>query len=77
MAIEDSVLLAELLATRSDLAVALEEFDRRRYPRCKLVYEVGIQLGEWESAEWEGRPVPGADPSATLGQALVALTAPI
>ena len=48
IAIEDAVVLAELLA--SDLAVA-ELFDRfmsRRFARCRLVVETAVKLGEME-----------------------------
>jgi 2-polyprenyl-6-methoxyphenol hydroxylase-like FAD-dependent oxidoreductase len=48
VAIEDAVVLAELLAT--DLAVpeVLERFMARRFDRCRLVVETAVKLGEME-----------------------------
>jgi 2-polyprenyl-6-methoxyphenol hydroxylase-like FAD-dependent oxidoreductase len=48
IAIEDAVVLGELLDAHDDLEVALEEFMERRFERCRLVVENSIQLGEWE-----------------------------
>jgi len=57
MAIEDSVLLAEMLSTSNDdLDTTLDAFVKRRLSRTKLVYENGLRIGEWECAEWEGKP---------------------
>jgi len=58
MAIEDAVLLAEFLGKPGDLTQALERFALRRLSRCKLVMEVGLQLGAWENAEWSGHRAP-------------------
>jgi 2-polyprenyl-6-methoxyphenol hydroxylase-like FAD-dependent oxidoreductase len=48
IAIEDSVVLASLLASASSLRDALEQFMARRYERCRMVVESAWQLGEWE-----------------------------
>ena len=60
MAIEDSIVLAELLEGMTDIEATLNAFWVRRAPRAQLVYDIGIQLGEWEQAEWKGQPVSGA-----------------
>ena len=45
------------------------EFMRRRYARSELVVETSRKLGEWELAEFEGRPVAGANPTALMTEA--------
>jgi 2-polyprenyl-6-methoxyphenol hydroxylase-like FAD-dependent oxidoreductase len=54
MAIEDAVLLAELLARDAVVSDLLKEFMRRRFERSKLVVETSAQLVNWELASWEG-----------------------
>lgn len=71
IAIEDSVVIAELLAA-GDVDSALAAFADRRWERCKLVVETSVQLGEWEQR-------PPADPSLfgrLSGRALGALAQP-
>jgi 2-polyprenyl-6-methoxyphenol hydroxylase-like FAD-dependent oxidoreductase len=48
IAIEDAVVLAELLG--ADLAIpdVLDRFMARRFDRCRLVVETAIKLGEME-----------------------------
>ncbi|WP_043301677.1 FAD-dependent oxidoreductase [Burkholderia paludis] len=60
MAIEDSIVLAEMLEGMTDIDATLNAFWARRAPRAQLVYDTGIQLGEWEQAEWKGQPLGGA-----------------
>jgi len=48
MAVEDAVVLSELLQIGGDLEDVLEQFMERRWPRCKLVVEASVQVGEWE-----------------------------
>ncbi|HLZ97693.1 MAG TPA: FAD-dependent monooxygenase [Steroidobacteraceae bacterium] len=57
-AMEDAVVLGELLAGAAPLPDRLETFMARRYERCKLVYEASIQVGEWEQ-----HPTPDANPA--------------
>jgi len=47
MAIEDAVVLSELLAHDRPLNDLLNEFMQRRWARCKLVVEASIQVGLW------------------------------
>ena len=77
MAIEDGVLLARMLREQRDLESILQDFEQRRLPRTRLVYDTGIQLGKWEMAEFEGRPDPDADHSGALDRALRQLMEPI
>jgi 2-polyprenyl-6-methoxyphenol hydroxylase-like FAD-dependent oxidoreductase len=77
MAIEDSVVLAEVLADASDLKSALERFVLRRLPRAQLVYETGLRLGQWEQAEWAGTPDPAADHGRLFGDAYAQLMGPL
>lgn len=58
LAIEDGVVLAELLDTGATVADALRSFTARRYERCRAIVESSLQLGEWEKRPDD----PGADP---------------
>ena len=69
MAIEDAALLAQLLPQDRSLTDILAEFMRRRYARSELVVDTSRKLGEWELAEFEGRPVSGANPAALMTEA--------
>jgi 2-polyprenyl-6-methoxyphenol hydroxylase-like FAD-dependent oxidoreductase len=73
LAIEDAVILGELVAsglTGDELGVRLVE---RRYERCRLVVENSAQLGAWEQ-----RPdTPGADPHRLTAESFRTLAGPI
>jgi 2-polyprenyl-6-methoxyphenol hydroxylase-like FAD-dependent oxidoreductase len=60
IAIEDSVVLARLLASDASLATVLEDFTRRRYDRCRMIVQNSEQLGEWEKN-------PGSADDDTVG----------
>lgn len=77
MAIEDAVLLGEMLPNATDLSATLRAFEQRRRPRTQLVYETGLQLGEWELAEFAGRPDPAANPGGLFASAYAQLMQPI
>ncbi len=55
-AVEDGVVLGELLACDEPLPNLLDEFMQRRFERCKSIVEGSLQLGEWEM-----NPTPEAD----------------
>ncbi|EMB6252937.1 FAD-dependent monooxygenase [Serratia sp. PF2-63] len=74
MAIEDSVLLAQMLGGGDDLETVLREFSCRRFTRADLVYRIGQQEVEWELAEWDGRS--SGDHKALVGSALAQLMEP-
>lgn len=72
MAIEDAVVLAEVLAEDDDVPAALRRFGERRFDRCRLVVETSVRLGEWEQH-------PPGDPSLPgrlTGQVLAELARP-
>jgi 2-polyprenyl-6-methoxyphenol hydroxylase-like FAD-dependent oxidoreductase len=48
IAIEDAVVLGELLRGDAPLPEVLTTFMERRYERCRMVVENSIQLGEWQ-----------------------------
>jgi 2-polyprenyl-6-methoxyphenol hydroxylase-like FAD-dependent oxidoreductase len=48
IAIEDAVVLAEMLAGDGPVPVILERFVERRFARCKLVVDTAVRLGEME-----------------------------
>jgi 2-polyprenyl-6-methoxyphenol hydroxylase-like FAD-dependent oxidoreductase len=77
LAIEDAVVLADLLGRVDDLDKVLAEFMEQRMERCKLVVETSVNLVEWEKLEWEGKLDPSINPSAAFGQALVKMAEPI
>jgi 2-polyprenyl-6-methoxyphenol hydroxylase-like FAD-dependent oxidoreductase len=73
MALEDAVLLAELLARNGISDDVLGEFAARRYPRCELVVKAGLKLGEWEMAEWQGRRSEDTDHGGLIARTLTQL----
>ncbi len=48
MAIEDSVVLSELLARDAPLADSFDEYMHRRYERCRYIVEESIAVGTFE-----------------------------
>ncbi|WNG13466.1 FAD-dependent oxidoreductase [Cystobacter fuscus] len=48
MAVEDAVVLSELLAEDAPVEALLPRFMQRRYERCKFIVENSIQVGDWE-----------------------------
>ena len=62
IAVEDSIVLAELLQSEESLTTAMEKFMARRFERCRLVVDNSRMLGEWEKAP----DMPGADPAGVL-----------
>jgi 2-polyprenyl-6-methoxyphenol hydroxylase-like FAD-dependent oxidoreductase len=58
VAIEDAVVLGELLRSDRPLVDVLAAFMARRYERCRMVVEHSLQLGEWQ----QHPGTPGADP---------------
>jgi 2-polyprenyl-6-methoxyphenol hydroxylase-like FAD-dependent oxidoreductase len=72
VAIEDSIVLAEVLRSGPTLPIALERFVARRFDRCRLVVENSFLLGEWDKVP----NTAGADPVAVLDRSLKALAEP-
>jgi 2-polyprenyl-6-methoxyphenol hydroxylase-like FAD-dependent oxidoreductase len=69
MAIEDAVLLAELMARNAAIPALLDEFMRRRFDRAKYVIDCSRQIADWEMEQWEGIKNPEARPGQLLGEA--------
>ena len=53
-AIEDGVVLGEVLTKHDDLETALVEFTDRRFERCKLIVETSRNIGDWEMGNLPG-----------------------
>jgi 2-polyprenyl-6-methoxyphenol hydroxylase-like FAD-dependent oxidoreductase len=73
MAIEDAVLLGELLGRHSSLPPVLEEFMSRRFKRAKYVVDCSDQIAGWELEQWNGVINPQAKPGELLHEATLAL----
>ncbi|HTO50465.1 MAG TPA: FAD-dependent oxidoreductase [Burkholderiales bacterium] len=73
VAIEDAIVLAELVQSGQPAPEILGRFMARRYQRCRIVVENSRQLGEWEKFP----DTPGADPTALISASMKALAAPI
>ncbi|MFT4046776.1 MAG: FAD-dependent monooxygenase [Solimonas sp.] len=50
-AVEDGVVIGELLATGLPFEEVFGRFMERRYERCKFVVESSLQIGEWEQQD--------------------------
>jgi 2-polyprenyl-6-methoxyphenol hydroxylase-like FAD-dependent oxidoreductase len=77
LAIEDAVVLCELLQTEQAVPQILEAFMQRRYERCKMVVDASETLGRWELLEFRGTPVAEANAGALMGKTCMALIQPI
>ncbi len=72
IAIEDSVVLGELVATGLPLPEVLSRFMDRRFERCRMVVEISLQL-----CRWEQHPSDAAtDPTRVMQEAFGALSRP-
>ena len=73
IAIEDAVVLAEELAGKASINVALSRFMARRFERCRLVVDTALLLGEWE----KDPTIPAADHVKLMRDTYAKLAAPI
>jgi 2-polyprenyl-6-methoxyphenol hydroxylase-like FAD-dependent oxidoreductase len=73
IAIEDTIVLAELLRQELPLDAALARFMERRYERCRMVVEASNQLAAWDRTPG----TPDADPVGVLARTNARLAAPI
>ncbi|HEX4950011.1 MAG TPA: FAD-dependent oxidoreductase [Blastocatellia bacterium] len=71
-AVEDGVVLGELLQRDEPLPKLLDEFMQRRFERCKFIVEGSLQLGEWEM-----HPSPEADAPGLTKKMLGVVAQPI
>lgn len=72
MGFEDGIVLAAELAAAPDLPSALQRFGRRRGPRCRLVVENSVRLGEIEQTGGSKE-----EHARIMRDSLAALAAPI
>jgi 2-polyprenyl-6-methoxyphenol hydroxylase-like FAD-dependent oxidoreductase len=77
LAIEDAVVLADLLAGGSSLDDVFDEFMRRRWSRAQKVVSASLQLGEWEMQQWAGAPNPNDRAAELLHEATEAMMDPL
>lgn len=75
MAIEDAVLLGELIGQDRSLEGVFAELTDRRFSRAKGVFDNSIQIGKWEMEEWAGVKNPDARPGELLHEATLAMMA--
>lgn len=73
LAIEDAIVLAELLAADAAVEETLQRFMARRFERCRMVVDNSVQIGAWEL----NPHTPGADPAGLLDRSMAALAHPI
>jgi 2-polyprenyl-6-methoxyphenol hydroxylase-like FAD-dependent oxidoreductase len=73
IALEDGIVLGELLAAENELEAALARFMERRYERCRMVVENSVQLSEWEKNAAEH----GEEAGRLQSESFAALAAPI
>lgn len=71
-AMEDAVVLGEVIAQDAPVGELLESFMKRRYERCKFIYESSLQIGEWEQ-----HPSPDEDPAGLTQRTLQVVAQPI
>jgi len=72
LAIEDALILSELLASDLPLEAALGRFGERRFERCRMVVENSVRLGELEMAH-----APPQEQAALQRSSMLALNEPI
>ena len=73
MAMEDAVLLGELMGRDAPVPDLLEEFMTRRFGRAKFVVDSSLQIGAWEMEEWSGVHNAAANPGGLLHSATLAM----
>ena len=73
LAVEDSIVLAEEVASGDDADRSLARFMARRFERCRLVVENSVLLGEWE----QHPGTPGADPGRVVEETFAAVAEPL
>jgi 2-polyprenyl-6-methoxyphenol hydroxylase-like FAD-dependent oxidoreductase len=72
IAIEDAVVLGQVLEAHDDLQAAMSEFMSRRFERARIVVENSLQLGEWEKHPGD----PAADHAGLTNSTYAAMAAP-
>lgn len=73
MAIEDAVLLAELLGAGDDVEDVFRAFMARRFSRAKYIVDSSAQICTWELEDWAGVHNPDAHPGELFNQGNAAM----
>lgn len=73
MAIEDGVLLGELLGQGTVVEDVFREFMARRFTRSKYVVDTSARLSAWELEEWAGIHNPEARPGELFNEGVAAM----
>ncbi|MFT3790956.1 MAG: FAD-dependent oxidoreductase [Rudaea sp.] len=71
-AVEDAVVVAQLLARDEPVEALMAQFMERRYERCKFIAEASLQIGAWEQ-----HPTPDEDAPGLTRKMLEVVAAPI
>ncbi len=71
-AVEDAVVLGDLLAQALPIPQMMDAFMQRRYERCKFIGEASVQIGAWEQTD-----DPTADPMGLTKKMLQIVAQPI
>jgi 2-polyprenyl-6-methoxyphenol hydroxylase-like FAD-dependent oxidoreductase len=71
-AVEDAVVIGELLAQDGAPEQQFEAFMKRRYERCKFIVESSLQIGDWEQ-----RNATDGDAAALTEKMLQVMASPI
>ena len=72
MAVEDALVLEDLLKKSVDIALVLEKFMARRIDRCRMIVEGSMEIGRLEQSR-----APVAEQTAVVQRVLAALTEPV
>jgi 2-polyprenyl-6-methoxyphenol hydroxylase-like FAD-dependent oxidoreductase len=76
IAIEDVVMLADILNHDFDIQESLQIFMEKRYDRCKMIVDHSNQLVEWELLTWSGQMKDGARIGAFVNETLTKMNEP-
>lgn len=74
IAIEDALVLAELLQKEGAVSEILSVFMDRRFERCKFIVDNSNTLVNWELLQLEGRLPKENNPNAIVAQSLMKMT---
>jgi 2-polyprenyl-6-methoxyphenol hydroxylase-like FAD-dependent oxidoreductase len=72
MAVEDALVLEDLLKKSTDIPLVLADFMARRIERCRMIVEGSMEIGRLEQAR-----APVAEQTAVVQRVLAALTEPV
>lgn len=76
IAIEDVIVLADILKHDLDIQETLRVYMDKRYDRCKLIVDHSNQLVEWELLTWSGKMNDGGRIGAFVNETLIKMNEP-